>query len=93
MTKLKFGRHTSEKKAIRKNRKKEKVNKFLKDKIHFLSRKLRTEISKKKLDAAKTTLNELSSQCDKAVKIGVFHKNNIARKKSRFAKLLLQAAK
>jgi ribosomal protein S20 len=93
MTKLKYGRHTSQLKALRKSRKKEKVNKFLGDKIHFLSRKFKNEISKKEMDKAKETLSILVAECDKAVKTSALHINNAARKKSKFMKMLAQAAK
>ena len=93
MTKLKYGRHTSELKSLRKSRKKEKINKFVKDKIHFLSRKIKDESKKKKFDTAKKLLNDLISQCDKATKRGVLHINTSGREKSKMMKLVYRSAK
>lgn len=93
MTKLKYGRHTSELKSLRKSRKKEKINKFVKDKIHFLSRKIKDEVKKKKSATVKKLLSDLISQCDKATKRGVLHMNAAARKKSKMMKLVHLSAK
>lgn len=93
MAKLKHGRHASQFKALRKSRKKETINKTLEDKIYFLARKIKDSLKKKNLDAAKKTLNEFNSHCDKAVKIGLFHKNTAARKKSKLSILVHKSAK
>ena len=49
-------------------------------------------IASGKLDQAKTQLNKLMSELDKASSKGVIHQNNASRKKSRLAKKLKSAS-
>ena len=84
MTKLKHGRHTAERKALRKSRKQEIKNAGMKDKIHFLSRKIKEAVADKKKDDAAKFLNEFIACCDKAAKNNVYHLNKAGHLKSRY---------
>nr|YP_009297737.1 ribosomal protein S20 [Kumanoa americana]AOM67471.1 ribosomal protein S20 [Kumanoa americana] len=67
-------------------------NKTYKSMIKTLTKKYLTSIStteqEKELKYLKFSLNNLYSKIDKAVKKGVFHPNNGARKKSSLSKAL-----
>lgn len=47
--------------------------------------------SEEQLQTVQTTMSVAYSKIDKAVKTGVYHKNNAARKKSRLARALKKA--
>jgi small subunit ribosomal protein S20 len=88
MVKLKFGRHTSAKKAERQTLTHTQRNKGLKDKIKSVTRLLKKNVDKKDGDAANKVLTELYSLLDKAKKKNILHANNAAHKKSQAAKLV-----
>jgi ribosomal protein S20 len=93
MAKLKHGRHSADKKALRKSRKQETANKLVKDKIHFLARKIKESVEGKQADASAKFLNEMISACDKAAKHNIFHLNKASHMKARYMKMVKSAPK
>ena len=85
MAKLKTGRHTSAIKSYFQSAKKEAHNRFIRKKVRLLAKNVELAVAGKKLDEAKKWLPECFSAWDKAVKIGVIHKNTASRKKSRLS--------
>lgn len=75
------------KKSARKDLKKRVMNKALKTKIKNLTKKL---LEEKDPEKKKTTLKQLYSYYDKAVKRDIIKKNTAARKKSKITKLINQ---
>ena len=63
-----------------------------KSEIKTFSGKVLTLGKEKKKDEAQKALAELYSSIDKAVKYGVLHKKNAARRKSRISKALAAAS-
>ena len=51
-------------------------------------KKLRAFLTQKNTEEAKTTLKVLFKKFDKAVKLNLLHKNTVARRKSRYSKML-----
>lgn len=88
MVKLKFGRHTSAKKAERQTATRTLRNKGLKDKIKSVTRQLKKNVEKKDVENSKKILSELYSLLDKAKKKDIIHPNNAAHKKSQLTKLV-----
>ncbi len=86
MAKLKTGRHTSTIKAFRKSEKSHLRNKSTKSKIKTLIKKLEKNITDKNLPEAKSTLNYIFSNLDKAAGKNIIHKNTASRKKARLSK-------
>ena len=84
MAKLKTGRHTSAIKEFRKSKKRNIHNRKIKVQIRQIAKKVELAISEKKADEAKKLLRQCSSAWDKAVKVGVIHKNAASRKKPAF---------
>ncbi|MEJ2567767.1 MAG: 30S ribosomal protein S20 [candidate division WOR-3 bacterium] len=75
----------SAKKRVRLAEENRKRNKGVKTRIKNITKKLKEEKNPKK---AEETLNVAYSIVDKAVKKKVIHKNNAARKKAQFTKLV-----
>lgn len=86
MAKLKTGRHTSAIKALRQSEKNRLRNKSTKSKIKTLIKKLEKNIVDKNLPEAKSTLNYIFSNLDKAAGKNIIHKNTASRKKARLSK-------
>jgi len=82
---------SSAKKALKQSRKKKARNDNFR-KIYKESRKaLEKAIKLKEFSNSDVLLNTLYSSIDKLLKKNIIHKNNAARKKSKFAKLLKDA--
>ena len=86
MAKLKTGRHTSAIKAFRQSEKNRLRNKSTKSKIKTLIKKLEKNIVDTNLPEAKSTLNYIFSNLDKAAGKNIIHKNTASRKKARLSK-------
>ncbi|MCM8787224.1 MAG: 30S ribosomal protein S20 [Candidatus Omnitrophica bacterium] len=78
----------SAKKELRKNIKRRQRNLLFKKQISLTIKKFKKAISNKDIPTAKLALNEVYKILDKAVSKKILHPNNVARKKSKFAKLL-----
>lgn len=77
--------------AIKRQKQSEKRrlrNKMIKSRIKTWARKVREAVAEKKTEAALKNFEEFKSLCDRAVSKGVYHKNNVARKKSRIYRLV-----
>ena len=75
-------------KRDRQNKKRTIKNKALKSKIKTNQKNLIEMVESKKLEEAKTAINQLNKSLDKAVKGSAVHKNYSANKKSQAAKLV-----
>ena len=75
-------------KDIKKSVKKALRNQSVQSELKTEAKKFLELISSKKMEEAKTQLNYLISQLDKAKSKGIIHKNTASRKKSRFMKKL-----
>lgn len=78
----------SAKKAVRSSARKKMNNLFWKKRVKDAAKNLKTSLSSKEVsaDILKTQLSVLQKVIDKAAKERVFHKNNAARIKSKYAK-------
>jgi small subunit ribosomal protein S20 len=83
----------SAKKNLRKAEKRRQRNLKRKKKIKGLVKKIKAFLEEKRIKEAKKILPLLYKALDKAAKTRVIKKNTAARKKSKFAKLLLRAEK
>jgi small subunit ribosomal protein S20 len=72
-------------KNIRKNRRRNAINRARRSQLRTKVRRMRTLIAKKDAEA-RTFLRETVSTIDRAVRKGVLHKNAAARHKSRLMK-------
>nr|YP_009315346.1 Ribosomal protein S20 [Yamadaella caenomyce]SCW23801.1 Ribosomal protein S20 [Yamadaella caenomyce] len=77
-------------KSISINRRNRLQSKVYKSTIKTLTKKLLLEIENANKTESQATLSILYSHIDKAVKKGVIHKNNAARRKSSLSKKLLK---
>lgn len=73
------------KKALRQSKKKEERNKLVKVEIDSNRRYFRKAIEAKDSKKATELYQKLGKMLDKAAKNNIFHKNNVARTKSRMA--------
>jgi small subunit ribosomal protein S20 len=87
MAKLKTGRHTSSLKENRKTIKRTVRNTSLKSRIHTLIKNFEITV-KKDAALAKTQLNKVFSELDKAARNNVIHKNLASNQKARLSRLL-----
>jgi small subunit ribosomal protein S20 len=78
----------SQRKRILRSRRERLENRRYTSAIKTLFRRLESLAGEGEGDAAQTTLRELVSTIDKAVKVGALHRNTGARKKSRAARVL-----
>ncbi len=78
-------RHPSTQKRHRQSLGLRQVNRVLKSQIKTATKRVNDALGK---DEAPARLAELASLLDKAAKKHIVHPNNVARKKSRFAKLV-----
>ena len=75
-------------KRIRQNEKRRLWNQSRKSEIKTLTKRLTQHVEGREVEAARTLLPKLISKLDKAVKSNLFHKNTVARKKSKAAALV-----
>ena len=85
MAKLKTGRHTSAIKELRKSKKRNSHNRFIKSTIRSLAKQVEKAIVENKPAEAKKLLSQCFAAWDKAAKVKVIHKNTASRKKSRLS--------
>lgn len=81
---------SSAKKALRVSSRKREINKLVKNQVRKTLKELRKDLR----DGAKNSsklLSEVFSSLDKAVKRNIYHKNKVARKKSRINSMVKQA--
>lgn len=78
----------SAKKALKQSEKKHSRNDHFKALYRETRKMFEKTISSKSLDEAGAVLTKLHSNIDKLVKKNIIHKNNWARKKSKFALML-----
>ena len=76
------------KKRIRQNEKRRLRNKARKSEIRTLTRKLLELASEKDVEGATKLFPTLVSKLDKAAKLNTYHKNKVARQKSKAARLI-----
>lgn len=76
----------SAKKRIRRNGRKEVVNKTRLSRIRTFIKKVETAIAAGDKDAAETSFKTLQPEFQRGVAKGLFHKNTFARKTSRLSK-------
>ncbi len=75
-------------KRIRQNEKRRMRNKMAKSKIRTATKKFEVAVHKKNKEEASIAFSEMVKLMDTAAGKGIYHKNTVARKKSRMAKLL-----
>jgi len=75
--------HVSAKKRLRTNKKRNIANRMKRSTIRSLTRQVREAND---ADQGAAALRQLISRLDKAVKTGLLHKNQVARRKSRAQK-------
>ena len=92
MAKLKTGRHTSGIKAWRKSEKLASRNRGAKTRIHAAAREFGLLVAKKDIESAQKLLPKAYALLDKAAKTGTLHWKAAARKKSRLAMRIKNAA-
>lgn len=80
-------------KALRKHEKRHLQNLDIKTDIRKTIKKFQDLITQKNAAEAKTMLYTLYKKFDKAAKDNIIHKNTVARRKSRFSRLLAKASK
>ncbi len=78
----------SAKKALRKELKRRERNKAYLSKFRSLAKEIKKLIGENKIEEAKSKLSLFYKAVDKAAKVGVIHKNEAARRKSKLTKLL-----
>ncbi len=76
------------KKRIRQNEKRRLRNKARKSEIKTLTKRLAEFARAKEVEEAKKLLPKLISKLDKAAKHNIYHKNKVARQKSKAALLV-----
>ena len=76
------------KKRIRQNEKRRLRNKARKSEIKTLTRKLIELAGEKDVEGATKLFPTLVSKLDKAAKLNTYHKNKVARQKSKAARLI-----
>ena len=79
-------------KALRINKRRSLRNLKIKTDIKKAIKKFKALLAQKNQDEAKKVLNSLYGKFDKAVKNKLFHRNTVARRKSRFSRLLAPPA-
>jgi len=72
-------------KRERQNQKRRLRNRMIKSRIHTTLKRVIAAINEKDREKVESLFRNYMSFVDKAVKVGVLHKNNAARKKSRLA--------
>lgn len=77
----------SAEKHIKTDEKSRVRHKTKRNELKALERKIISLAEKKDMEGLKKVLSSIFSKLDKAVKSGTLHKNSVARKKSRLAKL------
>jgi small subunit ribosomal protein S20 len=82
----------SQKKRNRTNEKRHERNKAVKSALKTSQKKVDTAVAEGDLDAAQASAREASRALDKAASKGILHKKTAARRKSRLAKSVSQAA-
>ncbi len=81
----------SAKKRINVNQAKAAQNKALKSALKTAMKKYEVAVAAGNMEVAETTYKATVKRIDQAVAHGLIHKNNAARKKSRFTKMLNDA--
>jgi len=76
-------------KALRKNRKQRLHNLDIKTDLRKTIKKFISSVEAKNTSEAQSDLKSVYKKLDKATKRNILHKNTVARRKSRFAKLLI----
>lgn len=74
--------NASSEKRRRQNEKRNLKNRSVKSEIKTLTKKLMTAVEKKDRESAATVLRTTQAKLDKAAKVGVMHRNTVARRKS-----------
>ena len=81
----------SAKKRVKVNETKAAQNKALKSALKTSMKKYEVAVASGNMEAAEETYTAAVKKIDQAVSHGIIHKNNAARKKSRFTKMLNNA--
>lgn len=81
----------SAKKRVKVNETKAAQNKALKSALKTSMKKYEAAVASGNMEAAEETYTAAVKKIDQAVSHGIIHKNNAARKKSRFTKMLNNA--
>ena len=81
----------SAKKRVKVNETKAAQNKALKSALKTSMKKYEAAVASGNMEAAEETYTVAVKKIDQAVSHGIIHKNNAARKKSRFTKMLNNA--
>jgi small subunit ribosomal protein S20 len=76
------------KKRVRQNEKSRIRNKSRKSEIKTLMKKVEKACAERNAETAKKLLAKVVSKLDKAEKTGIYHKNTVARKKSKLSRLV-----
>ncbi len=79
--------HKSCVKRLKQDAKRKLRNVSAKSRIKTILKKAKASVAKDDKEASKALLNQAASELDRAVKKGIIHKNNAARKKGKLAKL------
>lgn len=85
-------RRKSSVKKSRADRKKHQRNLKVKTKLKKILKKIQTMISAKKIEEARSSLQKVFSELDKAAKKNIIHPKTANRRKSRLAKRLSKTA-
>ncbi len=83
-----MARTKSAQRRARKSERRRLRNRAVKARVRRLEKQFLTEIAGGNKQAASDAFRQVCSALDKAAKAGVFHKNTVARKKSRLAQRL-----
>ena len=81
----------SAKKRVKVNETKAAQNKAFKSALKTSMKKYEADVASGNMEAAEATYTAAVKKIDQAVSHGIIHKNNAARKKSRFTKMLNNA--
>lgn len=78
----------SQLKRIKQNEKRRLLNRAVRGNTRSVLKNARTTIDSGEVEGSKAVVQEAMKALDKAAQKGVFHKNNVARRKSRLMKKL-----
>ena len=76
------------KKRMRQNEQRRIRNKSVRSEIKTLTKSLVEKVQAKDAEAAQALLRKVTSKLDKAAKTNIYHRNSVARRKSKIASLV-----
>jgi small subunit ribosomal protein S20 len=79
-------------KRVRQNEKARLKNKGVRSEIKTFEKKVESAVESKDTALARQYFHLATKKLDKSAKVGIYHKNTVARKKSHLAKLLNKLA-